>query len=245
MSPEMLEVNRAPELKSVAVDLLNYLVQVHINKSNFSLSDYKFDGLIANEIFAMAKTDEVFSALFSFLLDETLPLKKHYQDLLEKAKKECLIDIAQLTETMDETYIFTHYFLGSIHDKLSLWIRRYETYEKYKKENPIIDKYSHIEEYLEQYLDQEWREQLSGYRENRRALSHYYKSFEMRNEGRAYHNMIDTMCYLKDDYNDRSDHFNIAEERHLIVNGKAKDKINAIKDLYKESKLDKVENYFR
>jgi len=86
---------------------------------------------------------------------------------------------------------------------------------------------------------------LSGYRENRRALSHYYKSFEMHNEGRAYHNMIDTMCYLKDDYNDRSDHFNIAEERHLIVNGKVKGRINAIKDLYKESKLDKVENYFR
>ena len=88
MSPEMLEVNRAPELKSVAVDFINYLTQVHINKSNFSLSDYKFDGLIANEIFAMAKTDEVFSALFSFSLDETLPLKKHYQDLLKNAKKE-------------------------------------------------------------------------------------------------------------------------------------------------------------
>jgi len=75
MSPEMLEVNHAPELKSVVVDLLNYLAQVHINRSNFSLSEYKFDGLIANEIFAMAKTDEVFSALFSFSLDEMLPLK--------------------------------------------------------------------------------------------------------------------------------------------------------------------------
>jgi len=61
---------------------------------------------------------------------------------------------------------------------------------------------------------------------------------------RAYHNMIDTMVYLRDDYNDRSDHFNIAEERHLILNGKVNDEIKDIKDIYKESKLHKVENYF-
>jgi len=157
----------------------------------------------------------------------------------------CLIDIAQLLETMDETYLFHHSFIGAIHEHLSFWIRQYEAYEKYKKENPIIDKYSHIEEYLEQYLDQEWREQLSGYRENQRALSHYYKSLEMHSEGRAYHNMIDTMCYLKDDYNDRSDHFNIAEERHLIVNGKIEKDIKELKDIYKESKLYKVNNYFK
>jgi hypothetical protein len=66
----------------------------------------------------------------------------------------------------------------------------------------------------------------------------------MHNEGRAYHNMIDAMCYVRDDYNDRSDHFNIAEERHLIVNGEIERRINALKDIYKDSKLYKVENYF-
>jgi hypothetical protein len=66
----------------------------------------------------------------------------------------------------------------------------------------------------------------------------------MHNEGRAYHNMIDTMCYIRDDYNDRSDHFNIAEERHLIANGEIEEKIAEIKDIYKDSELHKVENYF-
>ena len=184
----------------------------------------------------------IFGDYFSFSNEKKAKIKI-FENLLAETIY-CLVDIAQLTETMDETYIFTHYFLGSIHDKLSLWIRRYETYEIYKQENPEIKRHSHIEEYLKQYLDEEWREQLSGYRENQRALSHYYKSLEMHNEGRAYHNMIDTMCYLKDDYNDRSDHFNIAEERHLIVNEKIDKKINAIKDIYKDSKLYKVENYF-
>jgi len=163
----------------------------------------------------------------------------------------CLIDIAQLVETMDETYLFPHSYIGSVHEHLSFWIRQYEAYERDKKENPEINKHPHIEEYLKQYLDEEWREQLSGYRENQRALSHYYKCLEMHKEGRAYHNMIDTMCYLKDDYNDRSDHFNIAEERHLIVNGGIDKKINGVKeksiglkDIYEDSKLYKAENYF-
>jgi hypothetical protein len=154
----------------------------------------------------------------------------------------CLIDSAQLLETMDETYLFPHSFLGSIHKHLSFWIRLYETYEKdfYEKYKDV----SRIKKLLKQYLDEEWREQLSGHRENKKALSHYYKCLEMHNEGKAYHNMIDTMCYVRDDYNDRSDHFNIAEERHLIVNGEIEKKINYIKDIYKDSKLYEVDNYF-
>jgi len=156
----------------------------------------------------------------------------------------CLIDISQLVETMEENYLFPHSFLGSIHEHLSFWIRQYEAYEVYKKENPKLINNSQIDELLDQYLGEEWREQLSGYRENQRALSHYYKCLEMHSEGRAYQNMLDIMVYVKDDFNDRSDHFNIAEERHLIVNGKIDEKINEIKNIYKNSKLYKVDNYF-
>jgi hypothetical protein len=156
----------------------------------------------------------------------------------------CLTDAAQLLETMDETYLFPHSFIGSIHEHLSFWARQYEAYEKLKKENPQIIKNSHIKEYLKQYLDEEWREQLSGYRENQRALSHYYKCLEMHNGGRAYHTMIDNICYVMDSYNDRSDHFNIAEERHLILNGRIGKKINELKDIYKDSKFYEVDNYF-
>jgi hypothetical protein len=53
------------------------------------------------------------------------------------------------------------------------------------------------------------------------------------------------MCYLKDDFNDRQDHFNIAEERHLIINGKIEKKINDIKNIYIDSPLYNVEHYTR
>jgi len=67
---------------------------------------------------------------------------------------------------------------------------------------------------------------------------------EMHNEGRMYHNKIDLLCYVSDDYNDRSDHCNIAEDRHLFVNEVIVGRINALKDIYKDSKLYEVENYF-
>jgi len=158
----------------------------------------------------------------------------------------CLIDIAQLSETMGETYVFTNSFIGSIHASLSFWIRLFESYEIHKKEIDFKNEYgckSHINDYFKKYLDEEWREQLSGYRENQLALSYYYKCLEMHNEGRAYHNRIDTMCYLIDEYNDRSDHFNIAEERNKIVNGIIDKNINEMINLYKGSKIYKVKNY--
>jgi hypothetical protein len=171
------------------------------------------------------------------IFGENTDIKEIFERLIAETIY-CLMDITQLLETMDETYLFPHSFLGSIHEHLSFWIRQYEKYETYKEKNSKIDKY------LKQYLDLEWRELLSGYRENKKALSHYYKCLEMHSEGRAYHNMIDNMCYIRDDYNDRSDHFNIAEERHLIANGKIGKNIDELKNLYENSELYKVENYF-
>jgi hypothetical protein len=150
----------------------------------------------------------------------------------------CLVDIVQLAETMGETYVFTHSFFGSIHEHLSFWIRQYEEYEKYKNGGSRIGKL------LETYLDEEWRELLSGYRENRQALLHYHKCLEMHSEGRAYHNMIDTMCYVKDDYNDSSDHFNIAEERHYMLNMGFKKNAENLRTIYRDSKLHDVDNYY-
>jgi len=217
------------------------LEKLGISKSELIKKDFIPKKNDFNNIFEKKDNNEIAKEIFGEYFDNI----QIFENLIAESIY-CLIDIAQLSETMDETYLFPHNFIGTVHEHLSFWIRQYEAYEIFMEEEDF-EKYkhfSHIKEYLKQYLDEEWREQLSGYRENQRALSHYYKSLEMHNEGRAYHNMIDTMCYVKDDFNDRSDHFNIAEERHLIVNGEIERKINAIKDIYKESKLYKVENYF-
>jgi len=203
-------------------------IQKDIRKKDFTLEKGDYYKILNNE-----KCMETAQIIF----EEKLNIKEMFENLIADSIY-CLTDIAQLLETMEETYLFPHSFLGSIHEHLSFWIRQFEAYEIYKEKNTKID------ELLDQYLGEEWREQLSGYRENQRALSHYYKCLEMHSGGRAYQNMLDIMCYVKDDFNDRSDHFNIAEERHLIVNGEIDRKINELKDIYKDSKLYKVDNYF-
>jgi hypothetical protein len=52
------------------------------------------------------------------------------------------------------------------------------------------------------------------------------------------------MCYVKDDYNDRSDHFSIAIERHKIINGEIERRINELKNVYKDYKFYDVDNYY-
>jgi hypothetical protein len=87
ISPELIEVNRAPELKSIAESLTNYLLQIHIDKSYSGLYEYRFDNLISQEISFMSKVCEQFSAMFNFSLDESLILKHHYKELLKEAEE--------------------------------------------------------------------------------------------------------------------------------------------------------------
>jgi hypothetical protein len=154
----------------------------------------------------------------------------------------CFKEIIRLSKTIGETYLFSHSFMGSMHKNLTFWIKLYERY----KENDNGDNgfVSQIDKYLEYYIGEEGKELLSDTYEKQQALLHYYKCLEMHNEGRAYYNMIDNMCYIKDDYNDRSDHFSIAEERHNILNGKINKKISELKEGYNDSELYDVDKYY-
>jgi len=152
----------------------------------------------------------------------------------------CLKEILRLSKTIGETYLFTHSFKGSIHNRLSDWIIKYEKYEKEQSNKNVKILYNQ----LKHFFGYGWKEQLSGHYENKQALLYYQKSIEMHGEGKAYHTMLDSMYFVKDDFNDRQDHFNIAEERHLIVNGKIGKKIKDIKDMYNNSKLYDVDRYF-
>jgi len=147
---------------------------------------------------------------------------------------------------MGEAQLFKHSFMGSTHSQLSFWVRQYEAYDimKNRMDTYNLLKDTKIFRYLKTYLGEEWKEQLSSYYENQQALSHYYKCLETHNEGKSYYDMMDSMSYLKDDYNDRADHFNIAEERHNMLKDEFKEEIKKLKKNYEESKLYKMENYF-
>lgn len=88
ISPEIIEINRSPELKAIANDIVTLFENIHIYKPVISLYEFKFDALLSHEIFFISKMDERFSAQFNFSLDESLALKQYYNELLIKKQKE-------------------------------------------------------------------------------------------------------------------------------------------------------------
>lgn len=154
----------------------------------------------------------------------------------------CLKEVVRLAKTLNESYLFNHSFIGKIHERLAFWIRRYE---RYKKHHGKDDSAARMRESLQYFLDYQWEEQLSYHYENRRALSHYYKCLETHTEGKAYHTMIDNMYYVKDEYNDHSDHFSIAVERHKILRKEVEKWIKGLKkDSTATASLYDADNYF-
>jgi hypothetical protein len=156
----------------------------------------------------------------------------------------CLKEVVRQSKTLGETYLFNHSFMGKIHARLYFWVIRYEKYSKKYKEK--CDDTRQLNKLFKSYLDYGWKEQLSAHYELQQALFCYQKCVEVHTEGKAYHTLIDSLYYVKDDYNDRSDHFSIAIERHKIINGEIEKSVNAIKekDIYKDSKLYDVDNYY-
>jgi hypothetical protein len=185
----------------------------------------------------------------------------------------CLDEILRLIKTTGDSYLFNHSFFAAIYDRLSVWTSRYEVLKiikDYYKGNDIknmpeklkaaitdfpkadykktIDKvFENIQigNYLQKFLGDDFKEQLSSHYYREQALSHYYQTLDTHNGGRAYLNMLEQMYFIKGDYDDVSSHFNVALERFLVNNSDEFQK--RIRDLASEnrnSSLYNVNNYF-
>lgn len=81
--PELLDINKTPELRDFIGSIVTFLCQVHLEWVSSGLYLFKFPMRIAEEIsFASNKSEEL-SALFNFSRDESLPTKEHYISLLK------------------------------------------------------------------------------------------------------------------------------------------------------------------
>ena len=88
ISPEIMEISHSPELKAIVNDIVTLFEQIHFHKPIISLYEFKFDALLAQEIFFLSRMDERFSAQFNFSLDESLILKEYYKKLLKEKQAE-------------------------------------------------------------------------------------------------------------------------------------------------------------
>ncbi|NOQ26560.1 MAG: hypothetical protein GQ564_14470 [Bacteroidales bacterium] len=82
ITPEIVDINKTPELRNFIAKIINYLTQTHINEIINGLFDFKFPKKISQEISYLSKISEEASAAFNFTLDESLSIKHYYQKLL-------------------------------------------------------------------------------------------------------------------------------------------------------------------
>lgn len=83
-TPELLEINKTPELRGFISTMIQYLSQMHIQELLSGLHTYRFNKRISYEISYLSKISEEASATFNFTLDESQALKQYYHDLLHR-----------------------------------------------------------------------------------------------------------------------------------------------------------------
>lgn len=104
--PELLAINKMPELRDFIGGIVEFLTQTHIDESLMNLYKYKFPMHLSEEITFFSKTSEEISYLFNFSHDELLSVKNlyikqlnHYKDGYEA------MAVASLHHTLGDIYM--------------------------------------------------------------------------------------------------------------------------------------------
>ena len=82
--PEVVDINRAPQLRELIGHIMRFLSRSHINEIISGLYHFKFTRRISEEINFLSKLSEFESAAFNFTLDESLALKQYFYRRLER-----------------------------------------------------------------------------------------------------------------------------------------------------------------
>lgn len=113
-SPEIIDVNKIPELREHINDILHYISQNDLKNIGNGLYDFRFYKKIAQEISFLTRVSETASAFFNFTLDETYSVKQYYRRKLEKIRKEYDSDKIPVKNTIEELASI-HFTLGELY----------------------------------------------------------------------------------------------------------------------------------
>ena len=112
--PEILEINRTPELRGFISDVLNHLLQTHLQVILSGLYSYRFNLRLSNEISYLSRISEEASASFNFTLDESLAIKHYYHTLLERLEERYQKISAERTQYI-HSIAMVHTILGDLY----------------------------------------------------------------------------------------------------------------------------------
>ncbi len=115
LMPEVIDVHKAPQLRELINQILNFLQNTHIEQIINGFYDFKFSKNIVEEIQFLSKVSESESAAFNFTLDESQALKRHYalviKDLERRYRKKDSSQIPQVIHAL----CFMHRILGDLY----------------------------------------------------------------------------------------------------------------------------------
>ena len=104
--PELLDINKTPELRDFIGGIVEFLTQTHIDEVIANLYKYKFPARLSEEITFFSKTSEEISYLFNFSHDELLSVKNLYMKQLQRYKgKYEAMAIASLHHMLGDIYM--------------------------------------------------------------------------------------------------------------------------------------------
>lgn len=115
--PELLDINKTPELRDFIGGIVDFLEQVHVEESLVNLYKYKFPLRLSEEITFFSKKSEEVTYLFNFSHDELLSIKKLYERQLKKYGGDNVSDImgrASLHHMLGDIYMIEENFEQAI-----------------------------------------------------------------------------------------------------------------------------------
>lgn len=112
--PEILEINRTPELRAFISNILDFLLQTHLQTILSGLYSFRFNQRLSNEISFLSKVSEEASASFNFTLDESLAIKHYYHSLLYRLEERYRKITSNRTEFI-HSIAMVHAVLGDLY----------------------------------------------------------------------------------------------------------------------------------
>lgn len=117
LAPETIALNRVPEFRSFLDDVMNSLTAQYIRHVNNGLYEYQFYKKTHHEISLLSRISDLDAAAMNFTLDESLPVKQHFNKRLaymerEARAKESLLRVtgalpqAHLGESLGDLHFF-------------------------------------------------------------------------------------------------------------------------------------------
>lgn len=114
LTPEIIDVNKAPILRDIITHIIEFLQTVHLDSVTSGLFDFTFNKRIANEITYLSKINEDESAAFNFTLDESQEIKRHYNRKLNNLQSNYRSGKTSINEFI-HSVSFIHGNLGDLH----------------------------------------------------------------------------------------------------------------------------------